>query len=630
MVYIIEQWDQVQLHFVDAPYTPNTNPLAVHLVFVGAEVAPPLAWSSPSVTVEYGAPLHMARAAANLSALTLTGADSADAERRSVFASATLRDLSVRALAQQSDIGDTQRRGVWASATPRQRDFAMVNNATGIQDRATQSQWNIAQPQDRWNFIASWIMATPFRDTQTPMGFYSVNLTGDVYDDAADFLSLLNTDLALTIALDASAAPYQPPAPTKLHFAFGVTNASRPIVPHDISARITARQAAPRDTHRNLMWGVGQSLWQDWNLPYPVLPNPVDPPDPIDPPTRKIVYLIMNTLQITDVATATPLDIQGVTISIDIDSLSWKFSGTVYGQGTLDLVRPDESGMKDVRVIVNTHEWVFSIERYTSDEKFPTSKFSISGVSRTQYMAAPFAPIRSYTNAIATTAAQAATAELEGTGFSLTWPTADDDDLPDWIIPTGALSYRDKTPAQVVAQIVTAAGGVMIPSMAADSWTIQPRYKSAPWQWDSVVPDTAIYIGMVRSRSARYEPAPAYDSCFVSGVSQGVSVDVQRTGSGGLNPMPDILDDLITATAPAISRGRNELAATGNKVVETLSVLIPELGAAPGVLRPGQIVTVTHDNPDSDYLALVIANSISVQKAGGAEIYQSVTLERRA
>jgi hypothetical protein len=338
----------------------------------------------------------------------------------------------------------------------------------------------------------------------------------------------------------------------------------------------------------------------------------------------------MNTLQITDVATGTPLDIQGVNISVDIDSLSWKFTGTVYGQGTLDLVRPDETGMKDIHVIINTHEWVFSIERYTSDEKFPTSKFSISGVSRTQYMAAPFAPVRSYTNTIATTAAQAANAELENTGFTLVWPTSGDGDLPDWIIPAGALSYRDKTPAQVVAQIVTAAGGVMIPSMDADSWTIQPRYKSSPWQWDTVTPDEAIYIGMVRSRSARYEPAPAYDSCFVSGVSQGVSVDVQRAGSGGLNPMPDVLDDLITAAAPAISRGRNELAATGNKVVETLSVLIPEQGAAPGVLRPGQIITVTHDNPDSDYVGLVIANSISVQKAGGAEIYQSVTLERQA
>jgi hypothetical protein len=170
----------------------------------------------------------------------------------------------------------------------------------------------------------------------------------------------------------------------------------------------------------------------------------------------------------------------------------------------------------------------------------------------------------------------------------------------------------------------------MIPSMAADSWTIQPRYKTSPWHWDSVTPDAAIYIGMVRSRSAQFEPSQAYDACYVSGVNQGIAVDVQRTGSGGLNPMPDIFDDLITDSQPAISRGRNELAATGNKVVETLSVMIPEAGAAPGIIKPGMIVSVTYDDPLKDYIALVLSTSISVQRAGGAEIYQNVTLERSA
>lgn len=170
----------------------------------------------------------------------------------------------------------------------------------------------------------------------------------------------------------------------------------------------------------------------------------------------------------------------------------------------------------------------------------------------------------------------------------------------------------------------------MVPAMAADNWTVQPRYKVAPWNWETATPDAGIYIGMVRSRSAQYEPAPAFNACYVSGVSQGVAVDVQRAGSGGTAPMPDIYEDLITDSQPAISRGTAELAGAGNKVVETLSVLIPESGAAPGVVLPGMIVKVMHDDPLLDYMALVLAVSISVQKAGGAEIYQSVTLERSA
>ena len=628
MTYIVESGTAVELNLTQGPYGLPLDPLALVIDFQLIEPSyPSLPWSFPTISVEYIAPLQIADASQFAAIAPLTAATPADDNRSASWGVALVSNLNSHLHFGDATYRDNKVVSVWSAAQSLHGSMSVLWQQSAPTDGSSSIHWGAAQVKDRANYVTSWVMNTPARDAIKSAPWYSVNLTGTLYDDAAARLAILNTDTATTVSLDGFSGAIRIAPAHKVPLRFGYVQPKRPVVPHDVTTQLTARQAAPRDTHKAIPWGVGQSIWQDWNLPYPVEPNPVDP---TDPPARKIVYLIMNTLQITDIATGTPLDIQGVSISIDIDSLSWMFSGTVYGQGTLDLVRPDESGMKDMSVTINTHEWVFSIERYTSDEKFPTSKFSISGVSRTQYMAAPFAPIRSYTNTIATTAAQAANAELESTGFTLIWPTGGDGDLPDWIIPTGALSYRDKTPAQVVAQIVTAAGGVMIPSMDADSWTIQPRYKSSPWQWDSVVPDTAIYIGMVRSRSARYEPAPAYDSCFVSGVSQGVSVDVQRTGSGGLNPMPDILDDLITATAPAISRGRNELSASGNKVVETLSVLIPEQGAAPGILIPGKIIKVTHDDSAKDYVALVIANSISVQKAGGAEIYQSVTLERSA
>lgn len=630
MAYIVESWNEVELNLTVSPYVTPSDPLALELDFYYSDVIiPPLPWSLPTLTAEYSATLRRANTAMNFSIITITPANAADANSSAAWGKSTVNDHASSALFEDAKYRDHTFASHWNLAGFNYGAAIIPWQQSGQKDQLKIAHWGVAQTTDRGDYLSGWVMNTPAVDRVMSYDWFTVNLWGSVYDDSVAFTAQLNTDTATTIQLFGDSEPVAITAWNEVHFNFGYVPPKRPIVPHDKTTQLTARHANARDNRKYIPWGNGQSVWHDYNLPYPVEENPIII-DPTDPPLRKVVYLTMNTLTITDVATGTPLDIQGVTISLDIDSLSWKFSGTVYGQGTLDLVRPDETGMKDISVVINTHSWVFSIERYTSDEKFPTSKFSISGVSRTQYMAAPFAPVRSYTNSSATTAAQAANAELENTGFTLVWPTSGDGDLPDWIIPAGALSYRDKTPAQVVAQIVTAAGGVMIPSMDADSWTIQPRYKSSPWEWETVTPDAAIYIGMVRSRSARYEPAPAYDSCFVSGISQGVSVDVQRTGSGGLNPMPDVLDDLITEAAPAISRGRNELAATGNKVLETLSVLIPEQGAAPGVLQPGQIITVTHDSPDSDYVGLVIANSISVQKAGGAEIYQSVTLERRA
>lgn len=630
MAYIIEQWDAVRLHFFDAPHTPEVNPLAINLDFAGAEFIPALPWNTPSITVEYCALMQTAGRAAYISALPITPASAADHEHRSVFDRATVRDFSVRAVAQESDAVDALKSIVAGDAIASQYDFSARWLESGKQDKAAGMQWNTAVTKERAGYVSSWVMTTKFRDTPKSMNFYSVNLTGNVYDDSAAFLALLNTDAALNIDLDFTTSLYKPQKPEKIHFEFGLFRAKRPIVPHDISASLTARQAAQRDNRRQLPWGLGDTVWRNINLPYPVDPNPVDPVDPVEPPVRRVTYIIMNTLQIFDTATNTPLNIRDVSISHDIDSISWKFTGTVFGDATLDLVRPDEDGMKDISVTINTHNWVFSIERYSGDEKFASQKFSISGVSRTQYMSAPFAPIRSYTNAIATTAAQAATAELLDTGFTLDWPTGDDDDLADWNIPIGALSYRDKSPAQVIGQIVSAAGGVMIPSMNSDRWTIKPRYKFAPWQWDDDAIDAIIYIGMVASRAAKYEPAPAFDACYVSGINHGVAVDVHRLGSGGLNPMPDIYDDLITDSQPAISRGKSELAASGNKVIETLSIVIPESGAAPGILIPGYIVKVTHPDDARDYYAMVLSTSIRVAQAGSAEVYQSVTLERSA
>lgn len=630
MTYILEQWDSVELSLQYGPYAVPVDSLLLALEFVGGSVPyPPLPWATPTLSTEYSALMQTAGRSETTLVALLIKADVADAANDAVWGKATRSDFDIGISQEEAGHVDAGTTGIWGAAKSLQREQSYAWQVSGFRDRNNVQSWNEGTRKDRPNFISSWIMKTPARDIAPSLPWLSVNLSGTPYDDLAARLALLNTDTALTVSLDAPAQIVRARS-GPVNLAFGFVAPERPIVPHDIPKRLTARQANERDALKHIPWGDGESVWQDWNLPYPVDDSEEPEPEPVEEPPRKAVYRIMNTLQIRDIATDTPLAIQNVNISLDIDSISWKFTGSVFGRGSLDLIQPDGDGMKDISVLINGHQWIFAIEKYSSDEKFPTTIFNIEGVSRTQYMAADYAPARSYTNAIATTAAQAATAELLDTGFALTWDTGGDEDLPDWNIPEGALSFRDKSPAQVIGQIVTAAGGVMIPNMASDGWTIQPRYKVAPWDWHAATPDVIVYIGMVTARSAQYEPAPAFDSCFVSGVNQGVSVDVQRTGSGGLNPMPDIFDDLITDAQAAISRGRAELSGAGNKVVQTLRIPVPEDEGAPGILIPGMIAKITHDDSDLDYFALVLSTSIGLQKSGGAEVYQSVTLERTA
>lgn len=635
MTYTLESPDNLILNVAGDAYAPPSDPLAVPLHFLDdVESHPPLPWRDPRLVVEYTAPLGTAIGRQGLTTITSSAATPANDERSIPSTRAAAADLRLGAPFEDSDPVDSRAGLLWGESGPAHSDHSSPWRQSIARDTDKVAAWGRGQDKDRPNYVGGWIMVTPFQDATVGQRWYSVNLTGTPYPPVDFFVNYLQDDTATTITLDGGSEPHAPSASPEvvLNTLTQPPEASdRPSVPDDVSTRLTARQATPRDNGRRLPWGPGQSMWHDYNLPYPVEPNEdPDPDEPPDPPEIKKVYLIMNTLQIADVATSTPLDIRDVSISLDLDSLSWQFSGTVYGQGTLDLVRPDENGMKDVTVTINSHTWVFTIERYSSDERFPTQKFGISGVSRTQYMAAPFAPTRSYTNDTSTTAAQAATAELNNTGFTLDWPTGSDGDLPDWTLPVEALSYRDKSPAQVVAMIVKAAGGVMIPKMGADEWLIQQRYTTPPWDWDTVTPDAIAYVGQIRSRSAKYEPAQEHNACFVSGVNQGVSVDVQRDGSGGTDPMPDIFEELITDSQPAISRGRNELAAVGNKVVEQIELPIPENGGAPGVVVPGQILQVQHDDSAQDYVGLVLSTSIRVARAGAAEIFQSITLERKA
>ena len=46
--------------------------------------------------------------------------------------------------------------------------------------------------------------------------------------------------------------------------------------------------------------------------------------------------------------------------------------------------------------------------------------------------------------------------------------------------------------------------------------------------------------------------SPQWNSCYVSGTTQGVAVDVRRAGTAGDKPAADVYDDLITNNAPRV------------------------------------------------------------------------------
>ncbi|WP_419835305.1 hypothetical protein [Endozoicomonas atrinae] len=423
-----------------------------------------------------------------------------------------------------------------------------------------------------------------------------------------------------------SGQPYSPEAAPAVYFRMGHRIEAKVIQPRDSKRSSIFQSIRAEDQPVILPWGFGQKAKDEsvtGNYGGETDPDIVEKPEPEQPEIRES-YLLMNVITTVVLPARTPLELPSMEISLDIDSFSWSFTGELWGASNIALVEPDENGPKQIEVDINGWKWIFIIERYSTNRRFGDERYTLYGSSRTQLLAAPYAPQRSKSNSANLNAKQAITEELANTGFTATYPDLNDYSTPDWIMPGGSFSYQNQTAMQVVAKIATTAGSVVIPSRDNDQVSIQPRYPASPWHWNTATMDKIVPASMVISLSANWRPEQAYNAVYVSGTNAGVAVNVKRTGSNGDNPAPDILEDWLTETQVNTERGRNELAKGGNQSITTIELPLTDTNTAPGLIEPGMLVEV--QDITGDWQALCLATSISASGVGN--VVQSVELER--
>ncbi len=353
---------------------------------------------------------------------------------------------------------------------------------------------------------------------------------------------------------------YSPVTTPAVYFNLGKSTPNRAIQPRDSLQQSAFSSNQHQDEPVIIPWGPGRKARDDGvKSQYGGEIDVIEKPQPEQPEIRES-YLLMNTISTVTLPDRTAIELRDMEIKLDIDSFSWSLSGELWGASSLALVEPDQDGPKHVEVDINGWKWIFIIERYTGSRAFSREQYTVYGTSRTQLLAAPYAPQRSKSNSSNLNAKQAITEELSNTGFSALYPELDDYSTPDWIIPSGSFSYQNETPIKVVARLANTAGAVIIPSRDVDQLNIKPRYPSSPWNWSSATMDKIIPASMVFNLSASWRPEPQYNAVYVSGTHAGVAVNVKRQGTAGDKPAPDILEDWLTATQVNTERGRNELA----------------------------------------------------------------------
>jgi hypothetical protein len=301
-----------------------------------------------------------------------------------------------------------------------------------------------------------------------------------------------------------------------------------------------------------------------WRDAYPSFPIPGATSNPI-----LRTYIVLNTISVLKLPERVAVAVSDVSLSLDIDSWAWKFTAKVLGQSSIDLIKPSVSGAVEIEVTINGYIWVFVVEQYSLDKSMsissgtatPQISHTVSGRSKTAYLADPYKIPISYEEAAVRTAQQLAEAEVTGDGWTVNWNTVV------WTVPAGAYYYTDKTPIQAVRMIADSVGAVILPDRSADQITINPRYRDSSWGWGTATPSASLTLDVVKRLASRWNPKPDIDGVYVSGEAQGVSCFIRRQGTAGANLATEVVDRLITHQDAGRERGRNIISDRGNQEV---------------------------------------------------------------
>lgn len=530
----------------------------------------------------------------------------------------------------------------WARVPAQDLDTAGAWQPAQAQDRpADASPWSWVPARDAW-LSSGWdhsirpvdvrlrLIYNPKparKDVAIAAGHRRVNEFGPRYNAATALQDSLYVPGSGALVFEFGGRPYFPSTSPQVFFDFRYVPATPVIQPTDMRAARVRWQSASR---------LNRSAWLPWgrarqvdgvltDMPYVDYPGPVKPlPEPPPDPDILDTYMIANTVNLVVLPSRTSIEAKNVRVALDADSFSWSFSADIFTQAALDLVRPDADGAKTVELDINGWTWVLLVERYGRQLRFPTEAYSISGATRPQLLAAPYAPLRTSLNNAPINAAQAAEAELLNTGFTLDWQATD------WTFPAGTLSYQGQTAMQVIARLAETVGGVVRPARDADALEVLPRYPVPPWEWELVDAPISRIIppAMMTELGGEWTPQPAWNACYTSGTSHGVSMLVRRAGTAGDNPTPDVFEDWLTDQPANQARGTHELSKGGN--IEIVSTTIPLFPVnddhGVGLVLPAQLCRVPE--PSGAWVGLCLSVDITAEGTGAVRVKQQIKLER--
>ena len=159
-------------------------------------------------------------------------------------------------------------------------------------------------------------------------------------------------------------------------------------------------------------------------------PGIVLPPE-TDFPAARQVYYMMNSVLVKEHITNQPVEVLGVSMTIDRDSWLWQFQVTVASRDCLEIIRPKDSVFVNIVIQLNGYEWLCTVESWSENRSFGKDAWTITGRSPSVIFSDPKDPKKSDTITDGHTGEQLFNLIVDAKEVSPSWPGGSQH-LPAW------------------------------------------------------------------------------------------------------------------------------------------------------------------------------------------------------
>jgi len=345
---------------------------------------------------------------------------------------------------------------------------------------------------------------------------------------------------------------------------------------------------------------------------------PEEPPIGVVTIAVRKVYFVINDVNLRRASNGVNVPVNSLSLSLDASSWAWGFDA-VLPHSARSLIEPNGSGVVELLANVNGTTFAVLAENISRERSFGQTSIRLTGRGKNAVLAAPYAPVMTFTNTQARTARQLMDDVLTINGVPMGWNV--DWGLTDWNVPAGVFSHQG-TWIEAMSVIAGAAGGYLLPHPRDQTIRVRHQYPVPPWEWSTATPNFVLPVDAVEKESLRWLEKPSYNRVFVSGQEAGVLAQVTRSGTAGEQLAPMVVDALITEAAVARQCGLAVLSNTGRQIEVSLN--LPVL-LETGIIEPGALVQ--YRDGGIDRIGLVRSTQV---QAGFPEVWQTLGVQTYA